>query len=162
MGLFGLSNQDLFLVLSSAHTVALLRELQARLPKHVQVIDSLLMLPTVRPKDHAPLHRPGVYVFRFFETTAGAVDEIAALSDQAWQFFEKSREYKSEPMGLFRFADLQASHGRMLLLTWYDDLNSWERSRNPDPKTTENFNRRRALTQSATPYATRLANTEPR
>ena len=46
--------------------------------------------------------------------------------------------------------------GRMLLVTWYDGLESWQISRRPNPAATENFLRRRELTQSTTAIATRL------
>lgn len=44
----------------------------------------------------------------------------------------------------------------MLLCTWYDGLNSWQRSRTPAPEATENFRRRHALTSGTIAFATRL------
>ena len=47
----------------------------------------------------------------------------------------------------------------MLLVTWYDSMTSWERSRTPNPQATIHFRQRAALTSSIVAYATRLANT---
>lgn len=68
----------------------------------------------------------------------------------------------SEPVALLRSADRHGERGRMLLLTWYDNLTSWERSRTPHPEATTNFRRRAALAKSAIAYATRLADTVSR
>jgi hypothetical protein len=45
----------------------------------------------------------------------------------------------------------------MLLVTWYDGLESWQTSRAPDPAAVENFKRRRALTDGTVALATRLS-----
>jgi hypothetical protein len=47
----------------------------------------------------------------------------------------------------------------MLLVTWYDGFDSWQTSRQPTAEATDNFRRRRALTQSTIAYATRLVGT---
>jgi hypothetical protein len=44
----------------------------------------------------------------------------------------------------------------MLLVTWYDGLTSWERSRQPAPEARSNFQARARLTRWALPVATRL------
>jgi hypothetical protein len=49
----------------------------------------------------------------------------------------------------------------MLLVTWYDRLESWERSRTPPPEAAENFRERARLTTSSIAYATRLIGTNP-
>ena len=64
--------------------------------------------------------------------------------------------YRAEPQGLFCQRDRSAEHGRMLLLTWYDGLNSWQASRQPPQAARENFQRRHALTNGTVAYATRL------
>ena len=173
-GLFGISNQELFVLLSrpvservtdrvaGQVTDQMTEPLRTLLPAGVEMVDSLWLDATVRPTHDAPLTRAGVYVFRFFQVNACDCDEVVSLSSQAWQTFENSDSYTSEPMGLFRFADTSAIRGRMLLLTWYDNMTSWERSRTPHPDATANFRRRASLSRSIVAYATRLADTVPR
>lgn len=161
-GLFGISNQDLFVLLSRPAGEHAAANLQALLPAGVEMVDSLWLDATVRPTHDTALTRAGIYVFRFFDVNARDCDEVVSLSSIAWQTFENSDGYSSEPMGLFRFADPSASQGRMLLLTWYDNMTSWERSRTPHPDATANFRRRASLSRSIIAYATRLADTMPR
>lgn len=156
MGLFGISNQEIFLVLALPVGGDGLVALRARLPADIAIRDGLPMRATVRPADDTPLTRPGLYVFRFFDVAAADVDEVARLSQVAWETWEQDSDYSAEPHGLFRFSDPNAERGRMLLLTWYEDLRSWERSRTPHPDAVANFRRRAALSRSALPYATRL------
>lgn len=162
MGLFGVRNHDLFVLLSLPCDEDAISGLKARLPADVRLHDALPMRATVRPASDAPLTRAGIHVFRFFDVAASDVDQVAALSKTAWETFERDDSYSSEPMGLFRFADPNAARGRMLLLTWYSNLTSWERSRSPHPDATANFRKRATLSRSAIAYATRLAQTMPR
>jgi hypothetical protein len=92
--------------------------------------------------------------------------------------------YRTEPMGLFALrpdqppgmvagkplskslgtplstpSGVPENAGALLLVTWYDSMTSWERSRTPDPRAIANFRRRAALTTSIVAYATRLART---
>ena len=117
---------------------------------------TLLLEPTVRPTEDAPRTREGLYVFRFFDVEHRDVDEIAALSFEAWKTFENVEDYRAEPQGLFRQRDTSAAAGRMLLCTWYDGLNSWQASRTPADTARENFRRRHTLTKGTVAYATRL------
>ena len=169
MGLFGVRNHDVFVLLSLANPAgaspefaSCVAELRRRLPADIELIDSLPMKSTVRPATDEPLARAGIFVFRFFDVHNADVDEITTLSSTAWQTFERAEAYASEPVALFRSADLNSERSRMLLLTWYDNLTSWERSRTPHPDATANFRRRAALSKSAIAYATRLSNTVAR
>lgn len=117
---------------------------------------TLLLEPTVRPTEHAPRTREGLYVFRFFDVEHKDVDEIAALSFEAWKTFENVDAYRAEPQGLFRQQDASAEAPRMLLCTWYDGLNSWQASRTPAEAARDNFRRRHTLTKGTIAYATRL------
>ncbi len=157
MGVFGIGNHELFLLLSLPPGTDGAAELRGRLPADVEVLSAVPLAATVRPLSDAPLTRAGLYVFRFFDVAAGDVDEVVTLSNTAWQTFEDDARYASQPMGLFRPADTTVPRGPMLLLTWYDSFNSWELSRSPHPDATANFNRRRALSRSVIAYATRLA-----
>lgn len=163
MGLFGLGNHELIVLLS-------LREGQARaldsltrlLPPGFEVIECQSMQATVRPHTDAPFDRAGVYVFRWFFMPEANIDEAVALSVAGWETFERQDDpdagegYRTEPMGLFAFRSDQSA-GALLLVTWYDSMTSWERSRTPDPRATANFRQRAALTTSIVAYATRLA-----
>ena len=119
--------------------------------------EKLLLAPTVRPSGMAPCDKAGLYVFRFFEVSNADTAEIAELSRQAWETFENSDAYQTEPQGLFRTADRATERGRMLLVTWYDGLDSWQLSRKPAPEATANFLRRRELTEGTVALATRLS-----
>jgi hypothetical protein len=93
---------------------------------------------------------------RFFEIANKDVEEIAELSREAWETFEATDDYRSEPPALFCQADRSSERGRMLLVTWYDGLESWQTSRNPHPEARERFRRRHTMTQGTIAYATRL------
>ncbi len=110
--------------------------------------------PTVRPTEHRPCSKPGIYVFRWFRVDMNNVDEIARLSREAWVTFEGG--FQTEVQGLFRESTPAADTGAMLLITQYDDLSVWEASRMPAPEARENFLARARLTIEATPIATRL------
>lgn len=156
-GLFGLSNHDLFALFSVPAGTAGDADLLARLPNDVQAVSVMPLAATVRPVDDAPFAQPGVYVFRFFEVREPDMAEVAELSAIAWSSFERGEDYKAEPQGLFRSLASRDGWGTMLLVTWYDRMDSWERSRTPHPDATANFRRRAALARSIVPYATRLA-----
>ncbi len=155
-GLFGIASNELVAVTvgddaAVADSVETVSALEA-----VEGAASLTLVPTVRPTDAVPLTREGLYVFRFFEVAHRDVEEIAALSAEAWKSFETVDAYRAEPQGLFCQRDRSAERGRMLLLTWYDGLNSWQASRQPPQHARENFQRRHALTAGTVAYATRL------
>ena len=120
------------------------------------IVEQHLLTATARPTDTRQLTRPGLYVFRFFDVRNADVDEIVALSTQAWTTFESSGSYQSQPQGLFCPSDRRSTRGVMLLCTWYDGLESWQTSRAPPPEAAANFRRRHLLTQGTIAYATRL------
>lgn len=155
-GLFGIASNELILVAAAAGERA---EDDFRAPlagRAISIRDALLLTPTVRPEGTAPCQKAGLYVFRFFEVATANVAEVADLSRQAWETFENADDYQSEPQGLFRPLDQSTESGRMLLVTWYDGLESWQTSRAPAPAARENFARRRALTKGTLAIATRL------
>lgn len=155
-GLFGIASNELVAVtVGDDAAVADSVETVSGLDT-VEGAASLTLVPTVRPTHSRPLTREGLYVFRFFEVAHRDVEEIAALSAEAWKSFETVDEYRAEPQGLFCQRDRSAERGRMLLLTWYDGLNSWQTSRQPPRHARENFQRRHALTAGTVAYATRL------
>ena len=119
-------------------------------------VDSLSLLSTVRPENEEPITKEGLYVFRFFEIYNKDVERIAELSKDAWTSFEVSNDYQAEPQALFCLEDRTAEIGKMLLVTWYDGLNSWQISRRPPENAAEKFRQRHEMTLSAKPFATRL------
>jgi hypothetical protein len=124
-------------------------------PSAVQAVKEEPLRATVRPTSCEPLSREGLYVFRAFYLDADAIDRVVELSELAWQTFETSADYQSEPMGLF--APLHASGScTMYLLTWYDSLQSWQTSRAPHPDARDYFRQRHALMRASEAVATRL------
>lgn len=152
-GLFGVASNELIVV--SYGNVDHVHDNIAGMDE-VVAANTLLLEPTVRPTEYAPRTREGLYVFRFFEVEHKDVDEIAALSFEAWKTFENVDDYQAEPQGLFRQHDTSAATGRMLLCTWYDGLNSWQASRTPPATAGANFRQRHTLTKGTVAYATRL------
>jgi hypothetical protein len=154
-GLFGVASNELIVVAAAAGD----RDADAftaALGDDVTTVDVLLLQATVRPEGTSPCDRAGLYVFRFFRVRDEDVAEVASLSREAWETFEHTDAYQAEPQGLFRQARPSAAWGRMLLVTWYDGLDSWQTSRHPSPEATANFQRRRALTDGTLALATRL------
>jgi hypothetical protein len=152
-GLFGLASNELYLMAEG--DVGGLSDRLLSLDS-VADVETTLLEATVRPTSPEPLDRDGLYVFRFFEVANVDVEEIVAISKKAWESFETSEAYESEPVGLFRQSDLADERGRMLLLTWYDGFESWTTSRKPDPAARDLFRRRHQLTEGTIAYATRL------
>jgi len=156
-GLFGIGSNELVLMTSADARLnhpALLAAHFADAP--ASIVEQHLLAPTVRPVDARPLTCPGLYVFRFFDVNNVDVEEIAKLSLEAWSTFESTQTYRAEPQGLFCQHERDATRGIMLLCTWYDGLESWQRSREPPAAAAENFRRRHALTHGTIAYATRL------
>ena len=157
-GLFGLRSNELLVITSWPDDVKDAGgQFTAALPIDTEVIEMLEFVATVRPLDDEERTRDGLYVFRFFDVMHRDVEEIAALSNEAWTYFESTDAYAATPQALFCQRDRALPEGRMLLLTWYDGLQSWQLSRTPAPEATANFRRRHELTLGQVPYATRLA-----
>jgi len=147
--LFGIRNDEVVLVTVGA---AVTREM---LPAGARISEEFELAPTVRPTTTDPCSRPGLYVHRFMEVEAPNIDEVAALSNEAWTSFEATDAYESQPQALFCEA-ARPPNGKMLLVTWYDGFTSWEKSRSPAPAATENFRRRAQISHGSVGYATRL------
>lgn len=118
------------------------------------------LTPTLRPRAADRLAPGGIYVHRWFEVEAGAIDEFLALSGQGWTDFEA--RFDARIFGLFR-ADLtpaDESRGivRLLLITRYGDHGVWEASRDPTTEGMGHFLRRQQLTRRSIAASTLLAN----
>ena len=152
-GLFGLASNEFFLVTCGDIAGA---EDRLKAVDGVTSVHTISLQPTVRPTDETPRSREGLYVFRFFGVHSRDIDEIAQLSKEAWTYFETSDRYKAEPQALFCETDRDKDEGIMLLITWYDGLNSWQESRAPEAQARENFRKRSSMTTFTKPFATRL------
>ena len=154
-GLFGVGSNELIAVtVGDDDAVDASIETARRLD--VEQVDALTLKPTARPTSTEPLTREGLYVFRFLDVANADVEEIASLSAEAWRTFESPDAYRAEAQALFCQRDRSEVRGRMLLLTWYDGLNSWQTSREPPAEAAALFQRRRTLTAGSIAYATRL------
>lgn len=154
-GLFGIaSNELIVMTVGEDSSVAACIETVQNLVQ-VELTSHLKLRPTVRPTHTSPLTRDGLYVLRFFDVANRDVDEIVDLSMGAWTNFENIADFQVEPKGLFCQRDRTQERGKMLLLTWYDGLDSWQASRAP-AESNENFRRRHRLTAETIAYATRL------
>jgi len=155
-GLFGVASNELVVVAGAAREAAL-EEFVAPLDGRATIRSASRLLPTARPERVLARERPGLYVFRFFRIRASDVARFVELSRDAWTTFESADAYAAEPQGLFREAEAAADGTLdMLLVTWYDDLASWQTSRRPDGGARERFARRHALTLSTIALATTL------
>jgi hypothetical protein len=112
--------------------------------------------PTLRPGDADVLEPGGIYVHRWFEMDAAAVDEFVALSAQGWDRFEA--QFDARIFGLFRAAPSHADRelARLLLLTRYGDHGVWEASRDPTTEAMQIFARRQQLTRRSWAASSRL------
>ena len=117
-----------------------------------------MLEPTVRPADGDLPAPGGIYVHRWFEVEAGAVDVFVALSAQGWESFEAL--FDARIFGLFRAhptdADREAGVARLLLLTRYGDHGVWEASRDPTTEAMQVFARRAQLTRRSWAASSRL------
>jgi hypothetical protein len=151
-GVFGLATNELYWMSLGGDETILLSELASGSGLRVQL--ELNLVPTVRPVEHSPRSRRGLYVFRWFDVLNKDVDEVANLSQQAWVSFED--DFDSQIQGLFALQDRSEDKGKMLLLTWYKNLTVWQDSRTPSETAMNLFIRRHGLTIEALPIATSL------
>lgn len=155
-GLFGLASNELLLVTAWPNGTNPAGLVGAALPAGVEVVEEYDFVATARPGSEQPPQRAGVYVHRLFVVDAANIERFVALSREAWESFETSPDYQAEPQGLFRLRDHPEIGGQMLLVTWYDRLESWERSRTPPPAARANFRERATLTKRSIAYPARL------
>ena len=156
-GLFGLWTNELILVTTWPEGTNARGALAAKLPPQAEITEQYDLVATARPSDETPPSRPGLYVHRLFEVREQDIERFVSLSEEAWTTFETASDYAAEPQGLFRQREHPSEGGLMLLVTWYDRLESWERSRTPAPAATANFRERAMLTRKSLAIATRLA-----
>jgi heme-degrading monooxygenase HmoA len=102
------------------------------------------LVATLRPDSPVPPERRGVYAFRVFELDDADWEEFASLSERAWPGFEAG--FDARICGFFRSLDVAPPLARVLLLTRYASLATWEASR-ADVSRPE-FQRRHKLTRA--------------
>ena len=112
-GLFGVASNELILVAAGDAEAAGAAAEKVGAMDSVERVESLLLVPTVRPTTSESLTRDGLYVFRFFEVDNDDVEEIASLSKEAWTTFENTNDYRAEPEALFCQHDRSQQTGRM-------------------------------------------------
>ena len=110
------------------------------------------LVATLRPETPAPPQRSGVYAFREFEIAEADWEEFASLSERAWPGFESG--FDARICGFFRSLDVAPPAAKVLLVTRYASLATWEASR-ADVSRAE-FQRRHKLTR-----ATRVVTATP-
>ena len=124
----------------------------------VQQHSAKAMSSTLRPHDDVAPTRQGNYAFRQFTTPSANWDEFLVLCAGAWPGFESS--YDSQVIGLWRFADAEASVVDSLRLTRRPDLAMWERSKIPadaaQAEVRRKLSRRYDLCTSTVVYTTTL------
>jgi hypothetical protein len=112
-----------------------------------------------RDADPSPPTGPGIYAHRWFEIDGDDVPEFVELSRAAWTDFEESHD--ANIIGLFETLDPEPPATRLLLLTRYGSLATWERSRRADTKREraawQRFLRRHQLVHSTVVATTLLA-----
>jgi hypothetical protein len=161
-GIFGIAGNELIVVTSAPPDLDLRAGVEAVVGAWdgVAVAEQHPIAPTVRPLDSSRLTREGLYVFRYFDMRRGDIDEFISLSLTGWPSFEGADEFDSAPQGLFITEPSEAGadpdRASMLLVTWYDGLASWQRSRQFPEAAREAFRKRGVLTLRSIAYATRL------
>jgi hypothetical protein len=129
---------------SSESLVAIVRG--EGVPDGMTVESTEQLTATVRPTTTDPLPADdGVYALRWFEIDPSDWDEFLALSEGAWPGFEAA----NPGVRIHGFFRAGADGERVLLVTRYPSLASWETSRNVDEDGGRaNFRRRHELTRS--------------
>lgn len=128
------------------------------------VVDSSveLLVATVRPTSPDPPTADGVYAHRWFECAERDWPEFLELSQGAWPDFEGAFD-GTNIVGFWRSLETPAGLVRVLLVTRYPSLSTWERSRPYAPEAVPGaeqarakFLRRAELTERTIVRITRL------
>lgn len=140
----------------------------ASAPMGAEEIDGVLhsqthrLVATVRPTDSTPPTHEGLYVHRWFHIDASDWDEFLDLSNTAWPSMEAAFP-GVRIIGFWKSLEPDHDEEKILLITRYEGLDQWERSRyyrgEPVKEAKEAFDRfaRRArLTKRTVARFTRL------
>lgn len=110
-------------------------------------VDGTPLHATERPATSTPVAGEGLWVFREFELARADSARFVELSERAWATFEARFDARID--GLFRAPDPTPDAARMLLVTRYADLGTWQASPSAeaDPESWSRFVERRGLTR---------------
>ena len=124
-------------------------------PALATVSETLLLTPTLRPKQASALQPGGVWVHRRFDVMAGDVQNFIGLSAMAWADFEA--RFEASIFGLFLVdVPADAPERTLLLITRYASHGVWEDSRDPTTEAMQTFQKRAALTLRTSAASTLL------
>jgi hypothetical protein len=101
------------------------------------------VVATVRPLDATPPTDDGIYAHRWFDLADKDWPEFLEHSLHAWPAFEETFD-GTRIIGFWRSRDAEAGRARVLLVTRYASLATWERSRPYAPKSVEGMEEARA------------------
>ncbi len=126
-GLIGLANDEAVLLRAWPDAGSLARDAAGTLADDSIVSADIAVLePTVRPEGVVQIGAPGVYAHRWFWLQDGDIAEFVRLSDELiWPFFEADG---CRIVGLWRDV-YERPHAKLLLITRYDSVAHWERTR---------------------------------
>lgn len=97
----------------------------------VERIDSALLAPSVRPLPDAVADAPGVYAHRWFDISPGSWPDFVRLSEEGWWPAVEGAGARVE--GLWSALG-GAAEGHAFLLTRYESMAHWERTRFSTPE----------------------------
>ena len=112
------------------------------------------LVATVRPTEATPINNPGIYVIRWIVIDAQDIAEYTDLCLKTWPRFESGNTQRC--YGVFRPVE-SSKVCTMLMLTWYENLGAWERSRQLDPRDQHMWLRRSQMELAHWAEAGRLA-----
>ena len=112
------------------------------------------LVSTVRPSDAIPIEKPGIYVIRWITMYTHDIAEYTELCLKTWPRFEVGDTQRC--YGVFRPTE-STDLCTILMLTWYENLSAWERSRQLDPRDRPMWVRRSQMELSHWAEAGRLA-----
>ena len=98
-GIFGLSSRECLVICPEGDS-----DQSFVAPEGTEVIKSVNLSSTVRPKSSAPLTQSGLYVFRTFEIDRENIEAAVDLSTRGWLYFEDQTDFAAQPIALFKVA----------------------------------------------------------
>jgi hypothetical protein len=110
--------------------------------------------PNMESVDYKRLEKPGIYVIRWITMYTHDIAEYTELCLKTWPRFEVGDTQRC--YGVFRSTE-STDLCAILMLTWYENLSAWERSRQLDPRDRPMWVRRSQMELSHWAEAGRLA-----
>ena len=90
-----------------------------------------------------PITRFGFFVFRWLRLTPGSLDEWIELCNETWPNFQQRS--RSECLAVWEVDRDDHLVDEVLMCTWYEDLHSWDHSREVDSADAAKWRRRAEL-----------------